>query len=1537
MVSIRDRSVACSRSFRLLAAALESGNNEHRSLIDPTSLEDEYGRFRVWGGNLGAQQKGHSSLDYRLRESPLLQSNVLKLLQELENNINEAHAVVTGARLPYEQQAVRGDFSDDSASENSDDDDESSDEERPRYELQQRMFEIIDIINSLYRLSIRIRNPTLRTRSLKAAAYRQVDPDTGVDVLSQYAEYDRMYIEDSLANLRNGLPQRKDEDVAFLVDRLSKAITRRRQQFKYWKKHRDKLANSASTKEDFTPIGEEQVVQPQIAGNGISGLEEAPKAFKMNLRAPPSEAQPRTLLSGTEATAHHKTLDDAIDSQSVTSIATTARDLGGHGIDLPPPPNTADGEKDFECPYCYVICPARYGRSRSWKTHILQDLQPYVCTYKDCSSEDQMFRSRREWLEHEGSAHRKVWRCPTHPHAVYSSQAGIRTHLDDVHGSDLSEMQIRQLIAVAETSTIDSREYCPVCFVGAHEPGIEGNLHNHIANHLENFASFALPRFTGTDDDKSGASMDAFHERGSLSDVSEAASSHWSKDTASDYDPLVSNSRSDQGTQDVDRSELSASAVQSVPDATDDKMARFMKEAQASQSSHDDVVRAEKDAIKDEGKTAFEIHSIDTSVRGDKEKSPLINPEEPSTIRISNLPAADEANRRLFAFFETLGCQRFTLDPHVENQGHVTFGSQKQAAEALLAFDKTNFPDVELELGHGGENAKSKATSLPGGIGIDFDVQGFLETLSSVLGDVKYEKAIAWAQDGKAFRILDEEAFSRDVLPKFDIETFSSFKDCLIACGFRQQWDQQFRGDANGLKRSSMWFHKHFELDSSEVRGRTRFFTRLQNIFTQNKARVLASQISNITTEMDDAFELSRDAFSVKSASDIPSISQLYINSELFVPDWMQNMLKDDGDAPFLLPKDEVNRKISMILYDITKIDVDAIVNATSPGLNTGASDSISYRIHKAAGPELLQECRTVPDCKMGQAVMTNAYNLPCRKVIHTVRPHYFQAVQFVGHEDLLANCYWNCLKLAVNSGLRSIAFPCLSAGGFGFPSREAATIALRTTRAFLDAGEGEGLQKIIFCVYKKTDKIVYRDMIPRFFPPTRTLLGQPRERGVRVESPARSNSAESPIPEQHDSFDTDTDTAEASKMRRPLSPRLSASVESLSRLTGLPSLCPTQNYSPTYVKAHRKHLSLDTLFYYDLPFQFDSNDQDHIIITRELNAEQTDILFEHSRRHRRNLPSLIRTRQHPNSEWPESTISIGSQPQDGNSFIHPISLPGPFVTADHCHFYADISHQRWMLRVNNHESVTFLNGRRLSCTPDGGEDDASVQRSPPPPRAHGASGYAVESGDILGLGENEADGKPVHLFRIEVDNIAAAVGDGEEALWHEAEARASRYGFPTIGLDEDDDDDDGDKDNRASDPDNFSILDGDDDDDGDALDPDVSAGYRIIDAAAQVPEAARGSTSTRWTRLDRRLINPDALREAGLPFENRVRYLLVFSELAPAEVQRLAARTRASREVKAATEFTRKERRRKERRIREQKKAARERKKKETGVGAGF
>lgn len=94
-------------------------------------------------------------------------------------------------------------------------------------------------------------------------------------------------------------------------------------------------------------------------------------------------------------------------------------------------------------------------------------------------------------------------------------------------------MQVKQLISVAETSTDDLRTFCPICFADGNDPNISGSFHNHIANHLERFASFALPKFTGLDDDKSGASMHASHGRGSSSDQSQAASTHWSTDTAS--------------------------------------------------------------------------------------------------------------------------------------------------------------------------------------------------------------------------------------------------------------------------------------------------------------------------------------------------------------------------------------------------------------------------------------------------------------------------------------------------------------------------------------------------------------------------------------------------------------------------------------------------------------------------------------------------------------------------------------------------------------------------------------------------------------------------------------------------------------------------------------------------------------------------------------------------------------------------------------------------------------------------------------------
>jgi hypothetical protein len=204
MASIRLATAANVRGFQNLSHALLAGNDKWTDLIDYDGLQDEIGRFRVWSGNLGALQKGHSSLDYRLRDSPLLSTNALKFLKELEDNINDACAVVSGDRLPYELQPKpeKAEDEDDNDDGFFDEDDDEDDNGESRTELSMRFAEIVDIIDNLYKLSVRIRTPTIRSRSLKAAAYKPKDPETGVDILDTYAAFDLQHTEELLLHLR---------------------------------------------------------------------------------------------------------------------------------------------------------------------------------------------------------------------------------------------------------------------------------------------------------------------------------------------------------------------------------------------------------------------------------------------------------------------------------------------------------------------------------------------------------------------------------------------------------------------------------------------------------------------------------------------------------------------------------------------------------------------------------------------------------------------------------------------------------------------------------------------------------------------------------------------------------------------------------------------------------------------------------------------------------------------------------------------------------------------------------------------------------------------------------------------------------------------------------------------------------------------------------------------------------------------------------------------------------------------------------------
>jgi O-acetyl-ADP-ribose deacetylase (regulator of RNase III) len=152
--------------------------------------------------------------------------------------------------------------------------------------------------------------------------------------------------------------------------------------------------------------------------------------------------------------------------------------------------------------------------------------------------------------------------------------------------------------------------------------------------------------------------------------------------------------------------------------------------------------------------------------------------------------------------------------------------------------------------------------------------------------------------------------------------------------------------------------------------------------------------------------------------------------------------------------------RIEILRGDITNLEVDAIVNAANTTLLGGGG--VDGAIHRAAGAELLAECRTLGGCEPGQAKITRGYHLPARFVIHTVGP-----VWRGGKHDearILANCYRNSLQLAVENQIKTIAFPAISCGAYGYPVEEAAHIAFKTTRDFLTTNDE--LQKVIFVIW---------------------------------------------------------------------------------------------------------------------------------------------------------------------------------------------------------------------------------------------------------------------------------------------------------------------------------------------------------------------------------------------------------------------------------------------------------------------------------------
>ncbi|KAK2053218.1 hypothetical protein LY76DRAFT_582142 [Colletotrichum caudatum] len=425
-MSLKARHQACNEHFKKLCkAATESG----RFVLD---LQDEFDKYSLWAGNVGAGHPDKLSLDHRLREASIFRHEISRLLEILQVQLEKLYQILVGERIPFEnwppdvrsnsflpdgQDGTESDPSWDLSSES-----ETDMEFAPGHTLtyQQRFTQHQTTESEQLLDSIKLAVKSLCQMPVRRPAPIDRLRDKTSKEVSCFEEYDVGYIKDKFPDSR--LSQE-------VKTRLGNLITKRRQLVRYRRDHLKRLQDTIAEHED----SEQSEAPANIESKARDEAHEAVEVTgAQSERESAAITKAKTLGVDQMPVAFGKPVHYA-PSTSRTSVAAIqfTREIA---VEVPPRPLDQEGNKmmSFECGYCHLT--THITSDSEWKKHVLDDLQPYVCTFPDCTMAGHLFENRNEWFDHEKRCHRFEYFCNTQGHEKYTQKDEFETHLRQYHG-----------------------------------------------------------------------------------------------------------------------------------------------------------------------------------------------------------------------------------------------------------------------------------------------------------------------------------------------------------------------------------------------------------------------------------------------------------------------------------------------------------------------------------------------------------------------------------------------------------------------------------------------------------------------------------------------------------------------------------------------------------------------------------------------------------------------------------------------------------------------------------------------------------------------------------------------------------------------------------------------------------------------------------------------------------------------------------------------------------------------------------------------